>query len=390
MIALALLAIGQPLSGQAQFLKSLTNNLKQTLQNRANGKSNQTTNAILDKVDSATRVGGTKTGKTTATGAPGTQGVAGKAATGTQAISGTSATGATNAGGQTGGLPNVFGGSVDTSGFSRVLGAFARTAQENPNDTNQADLVMKSLGRLTGGNGVSSQDSAAAIKSFMTAGGGSGVLYETITTITSKQGNTRDTNSIWLTSSGEGRSEMRIPIPGAVTPKFVVIGRANQPTYSIMLDAANRTYSLNIIDTALINSGIDKYQVTRVGTETVAGYSCIHTKIVQTTGSGMFKSTTTMELWTSTAVPGYAMYSKLITFQSSTGGLLGALNKAGAGGFLVRMTAGNGKDVSMTMQLWKAEQKSFPASLFAIPAGYTNDGMTTAQRLLSGSAPAKH
>lgn len=277
MIALALLAIGQPLSGQAQFLKSLTNNLKQTLQNRANGKSNQTTNAILDKVDSATRVGGTKTGKTTATGAPGTQGVAGKAATGTQAISGTSATGATNAGGQTGGLPNVFGGSVDTSGFSRVLGAFARTAQENPNDTNQADLVMKSLGRLTGGNGVSSQDSAAAIKSFMTAGGGSGVLYETITTITSKQGNTRDTNSIWLTSSGEGRSEMRIPIPGAVTPKFVVIGRANQPTYSIMLDAANRTYSLNIIDTALINSGIDKYQVTRVGTETVAGYSCIHT-----------------------------------------------------------------------------------------------------------------
>jgi len=169
-----------------------------------------------------------------------------------------------------------------------------------------------------------------------------------------------------------------------------VIGRTNQPTYSIMLDAANRSYSLNVIDTALINSGIEKYQVTRIGTETVAGYSCIHTKIVQTTGSGMFKSTSTMELWTSTAVPGYAIYSKLITFQSSTGGLLGALNKAGAGGFLVKMTAGNGKDVSMTMQLWKAEQKSFPASLFAIPAGYTNDEMTTAQRMLSGSAPAKH
>ena len=366
MIALALLAIARPLSGHAQFFKSLTNNLKQTLQNRANGKSNQATNAILDKIDSATRVGGSKTGKTTAAGVTGTQGLMG----GPQTPTGAQA--------------------VDTTGISRVLGAFARTAQENPNDTNQADLVMKSLGRLTGGDGVSPQDSAAAIKSFMTAGGGGGVLYQTITTTTSKRGNTRDTSSLWLTGTGEGRSEMRIPIPGAVTPKFVIIGRASQPTYSILLDAANRTYSLNIIDTALINSGIEKYQVTRVGTETVAGYPCIHTRIVQTTGSGMFKSTTTMELWTSTAVPGYAIYSRLTSFQSSTGGLLGALNKAGAGGFLVRMTAGDGKDVSMTMQLWKAEQKNFPASLFAIPAGYSNDATTTAQRLLSGSAPANH
>ncbi|HVS96671.1 MAG TPA: DUF4412 domain-containing protein [Puia sp.] len=392
MIALALAAIEQPICGQAQFLKSLTNNLKQTLQSRLNGKSNQTANAILDKIDSATRIGSTKSGKTTATGATGTQGMTAgaPAVKGTQAISGSQMAGTTNAGGQTGGLANVFGGSVDTSGLSRVLGAFARTAQENPNDTNQADLVMKSLGRLAGGGGVSAQDSAAAIKSFMTAGGGSGVLYQTITTITSNRGNTRDTNSIWLTASGEGRSEMRIPIPGAITPKFVMIGRANQPTYSIMLDAENRTYSLNIIDTALINSGIDRYQVTRVGNETVAGYPCIHTKLVQTTGSGMFKSTTTMDLWTSTAVPGYATYSRLISLQSSSGGLLGALNKAGAGGFLVRMTAGNGKDVSMTMQLWKAEQKSFPASLFAIPAGYTDDAKTVAQRLLSGSAPVKH
>ena len=45
-------------TGRAQFFKNLTDNLKQTLQNRANGKSNQTTNKLLDKVDSATTVGG--------------------------------------------------------------------------------------------------------------------------------------------------------------------------------------------------------------------------------------------------------------------------------------------------------------------------------------------
>ena len=348
-------------TGRAQFFKNLTDNLKQTLQNRANGKSNQTTNKLLDKVDSATTVGG---GHRATTGT-GMSGVGGSAA---------------------GGLPS----GLDTTGMGRVLGAFAKTAAENPNDTNRADLLAKSLGRIAGGDGVSAADSAKAIKSFMTASGGSGVLYQMLTTTTSTRGNTRDTNSTWLTNSGEGRSEMRIPMPGTVTPKFVNIGRVTEPTYSVMLDAGARTYSLNIIDTAFLHSGIEKYQVTRIGAESVAGYSCIHSRIVTTTGSGAFKSTSTMDLWTSTSVPGYAIYSKLVTFQSSTGGMLGALNKAGAGGYLVKLTAGDGKEYSMTMLLIKAQQGSFPASLFEIPAGYSNDGMSAVQKLMSGSAPAKH
>jgi hypothetical protein len=344
-------------TGQAQFFKNLTDNLKQTLQNRANGKSNQTANKLLDKVDSATTVGGGH-----------------KGATGTGGI---------GAGGSAaGGLPS----GLDTSGMGRVLGAFARTAAENPNDTNTADLLAKSLGRIAGGDGVSAADSAKAIRSFMTASGGSGVLYQMLTTTTSARGNTRDTSSTWLTDGGEGRSEMRIPIPGTVTPKFVNIGRVTEPTYSVMLDANAKTYSLNIIDTALLHSGLEKYQVTRIGAETVAGYPCIHSRIVTTTGSGAFKSTSTMDLWTSTSVPGYATYSKLMTFQSSTGGMQGALNKAGAGGYLVKLTAGDGKEYSMTMLLMKAQQGNFPASLFEIPSGYSNDGMSRVQKLLSGSA----
>src|SRR5580692_12843315 len=138
-------------TGRAQFFKNLTDNLKQTLQNRGNGKANQTTNKLLDKLDSATTFK-----------------------------------------------------KPDTSGMSRVLGAFAKTAAENPNDTNQADLLSKSLGRLAGGDGVSAGDSAKAIKTYMSASGGSGVLYQTITTTTSQRGATKDTNSTWLTSGGEG------------------------------------------------------------------------------------------------------------------------------------------------------------------------------------------
>ncbi|HLI92743.1 MAG TPA: DUF4412 domain-containing protein, partial [Puia sp.] len=351
---------------RAQFLKDLTNNLKQTLQSRANGKSNQAANHLLDKVDSAMKIGGAKGTKTGGTGGTGT------AATG-----------------GAGSLPGMGKGSFDTSGMGRVLGAFVKTAQENPNDTNQADLLNKSLTRMIGGDGVSSQDSAKAIKSFMTAAGGSGVLYESIILTNSKRGTTRDTTYIYLTNSGEGRSEMRLPIPGVKTPKFIVIGRANEPTYSVILDADTRSYSLNVIDTALINSGIEKYQVTRIGTESVSGYSCIHSRLVSTTGSGMFATSSTMDLWTSTSVPGYPIYSKLLTFQSSNGGLLGALNKAGAGGFLVKMTAGDGKDFTMTNQLMKAEQRNFPSALFEIPAGYGNEAASTSQRLLSGSVPAK-
>jgi len=38
----------------------------------------------------------------------------------------------------------------------------------------------------------------------------------------------------------------------------------------------------------------------------------------------------------------------------------------------VKMTAGDGKEYSMVMQLFHAEEKDLPASLFAIPAGYGN------------------
>lgn len=333
MIAIGLLGAVRPDAAKAQFIKSLTDNLRHTLQNRANGKANQMTNQVLDKVDSVTKFGGG----------------------GTHSASG------------------VTGRSVDTSGFAHVLGAFAKTAQENPNDTNQADLVMKSLGRLTGGEGVSSQDSAAAIKAFMTASGGSGYYYETMITTTSKHGNAKDTSLMWLTNSGEGRSEMRIPIPGVRTPKMIVIGHLAQPKYSIILDDREKTYTLNVIDTAFINAGSGDYQVTRVGTETVSGYSCIHTRLVNTIGSGAFKIANTYDIWTSTTVPGYALFSKMLTLAGARGGMFGALVKAGASGFLVKMAAGGGsEDNSMTEVLIRAQAKSCSSSLFQIPAGYTN------------------
>jgi Domain of unknown function (DUF4412) len=266
---------------------------------------------------------------------------------------------------------NSSGGSIDTTGTNRVLGAFAKAAEQNPNDTSAADVTMKALGLLVSGGGVSAADSAAAIKSFTTGSGGSGVLYQYLTIATSKQtGTTKDTTVKYLCNDGDGRSEMRINMPGAVSNKMINIGRAGQPKYSIMLYPESKTYSLNIIDTSLINSRGETYQVTKLGNETVQGYPCIHAKITSTTNTRFFKSSTTFDIWTSTEVPGYALMQKMMEVQNIQPAMMKALQEAGCNGYFVKINT-TAKDYSMSMLLIKAERKTFPASLFEIPGGYT-------------------
>ncbi len=254
----------------AQLLKKIMNTVKSTAENRVNDKAAQSTNQVFDKVGNTTK---TK-----------------------------SASNSTSMQEQ----------GVDTSSTNKVLGAFAKAAEQNPNDTSSADLTMKALGLLAGGGGVSAADSAAAIKSFMKANGGSGYYFESITTTTTKKGTSKDTSKIYMTSTGEGRKEMRMTIPGTMSNQFINIGRASNPKYSIMLYPETKTYALNIIDTALINSDNETYEVTKLGNETIQGFNCTHVKLKSTFGKGMFKSSSTMDLWTSENVPGYSFLKKII------------------------------------------------------------------------------
>ncbi len=309
----------------AQLLKRIINDVKQTAQNRADSKTTETTNKAIDKI------GSSKSSK------PGSSS------------------------------------SGDSSSVNKVLGAFAKAAQDNPNDTSSADLTMKALGNLVGGGGVSAADSAAAIKEYTSATGGAGIYYEyTIDVKTKQNSGSQSVSRMYMTNGGEGRSEMNIAaMMGArQSGAMVVIGRASHPTYSITLDDDEKSYSLNVIDTSLIN-GVDKNcRVTKIGDETVQGYHCIHVRMTTTYGSGMFKSASEEDIWTSVDVPGYAIMKKTMMQQNVTPQLFKALEAAGCAGFVVKMSSG-GKNYSMTMQLTKAEKQNFPASLFKIPAGYT-------------------
>ena len=307
---------------QAQFIKNILNSVKNTAQNRANDKAAQSTNKVIDKAfakDSTKQAG-------------------------------------------------------DSAATNKVLGAFIKAAQDNPNDTSMSDLLSRSLGNLAGGGGVSAADSAAAIKSYMNAAGGSGTLYEySIETNTKNTGTAKSTSTLYFTSGGEGRSEMNLAamLGAKNSSKIIVIGKSNQPHYSIILDNEEKLFSLNVIDTSLINNNFEKYTVTKLGNENVQGYNCIHARLVTTSGSGMFKSSSTMDMWTSVDVPGYSVFQKASIQQNVQPAMMKALGDAGCAGFLVKMTSADTKDYSMTMQLTKAEKQTFPASMFKIPAGYT-------------------
>ena len=319
---LLLLAFGRPATLQAQFFKNLVNTVKNTAQGRANSKADQTTNKSLDK--------------------------------------------------------------VDTTGSS-LFGGGSKSGSTNPSDTSAANMTMKALGLFAGGGGVSAADSAAAFESFRSASGGSGMFYQYEIKMTSKKDPTvDDTTCSWFTNGGEGRSEMEIPIPGVKSGKIVSIGRIGQPRYSIQLYADSKTYGLTVIDTSLINGIKESFQITRVGTENVGGYPCTHVKMVTTTGSGMFKSKSEEDIWTSTAVPGYALYKRLVGVSGIKPQMMQALDQADAGGFFVKMTT-TGKEYSMTMMLIHAEEKSNAASLFEIPPGYTKTDENMMQHMMSAA-----
>ena len=190
-----------------------------------------------------------------------------------------------------------------------------------------------------------------------------------LTQLLLKKGTAKSVNKTWFTTSGEGRVEMNLAAMMGVNgarPMSVGISRISKPNYSMILDDEDKTYSLNIIDTSLINSG-NKYTVTKIGNETIGGYPCVHTRL---TSSGRNKMD--MDIWTCMSVPGYSLMEKMMTSSKSmvTPDMFKALKQAGADGYFVKIEI-KGKNISSEMLLTKVEQKNLAASLFAIPAGYT-------------------
>src|ERR1700722_10044923 len=140
-------------------------------------------------------------------------------------------------------------------------------------DTAALKERLAQLQKTNAGPSVSPADSAAAIQGFKTATGGSGYFYQFLDTYDLKRGNKdsvfKDTMSMAITDGHNTRTNM-----GGFGGRTELLGHAGMPRYSLWLDEDAKTYRLNVIDTAAINrTNGTTYQVTRVGTETVQGYS---------------------------------------------------------------------------------------------------------------------
>lgn len=212
---------------------------------------------------------------------------------------------------------------------------------------------------------------SAAVKSFMTASASSGMLYQYQVKYDIK---TKNKDSMIVDTMSQIISDSRCTHVdmNMMGMKMTILGRDDQHKYSMVLYPDSRMYKLNIIDTAQLNASQRKVTctVTKIGNETVAGYSCVHSKLTMVTPSGNKPITVTEDLWTSTAVPGYAQLKQLMSTQHVTISMLQALDQAGCGGWVVKMTM-QSESIGMDMVLITATRKTFPASTFEIPAGYT-------------------
>ena len=216
---------------------------------------------------------------------------------------------------------------------------------------------------------ISPADSAAAIKSFMTGTGGSGLNYQyRVTyhyTIKKRDSTMVDTMSLAITDGHNIRTDL-----GSSGARVVFLGHANQPRYGIRLFPDRKAFMFNISDTAAINSGGSMvYQVAKTGNESLLGYNCVHAKLT-IFPAGIKSGGTTEDIWTSADVPGYATLKNLSAIEGVTPKMMQALEQAGCGGMIVKMSMVS-TVISMEMVLITATRKSFPDALFSIPAGYT-------------------
>ena len=244
-------------------------------------------------------------------------------------------------------------------------------------------MLSRSEGNLSNALKNSSVNITATME-----GSGDDMHYELTSVSTGRNINMKMVTDMYVSSKGDMRVEMhtdmtfkgrRSPIP------MVLLGHSNKPDESIIIDDSAKTYTVHHIDTADLNAGIKtESTVTKVGTEKILGYDCVHAKIISSKKMGSyFNQTDTLNVWRSKDVPMQSSVKELFTqFESRTGNYMysketvAKLKEMGCEGFLVKLTM-NGKNVSMVMQLTKAEHKVLPASMFQIPSGYkeTKEGM---------------
>ncbi|GAB3337524.1 hypothetical protein GCM10027299_48720 [Larkinella ripae] len=166
------------------------------------------------------------------------------------------------------------------------------------------------------------------------------------------------TSTIYF-SSGNVRTEVNIPLPGAPKPlKQTILMLAKTPNTTYLLNDANKTYA-ETSNGQKENVPAMKTTVRVLGKEKIQNLNCTHAMVTFEKGS--------MEIWTSKDIAGY---DKLMSYWRSNQSfgdenVYNELKKSGADGFFVRM-----KNSGVTVDLVRYDTKPVEAALFEIPKDY--------------------
>lgn len=183
------------------------------------------------------------------------------------------------------------------------------------------------------------------------------------------------TNSGTMTLSvakAGARSEVSVQM-GLVAMRTVTLQQAGATNTLYRISDANKSYTeIDLAKTPVTPPASDKYSVTKLGQETILGYSVQHVLVQEkNAGAGNAKM---LELWTAKDLLDFATFNKLQAPRGKADvdeALAKALKDAGADGLPLKFVGTSPQGVKVTLEAVKVDKQSFPASMFEIPAGYT-------------------
>ena len=174
-----------------------------------------------------------------------------------------------------------------------------------------------------------------------------------------------------LSSMRKGREGSKAPATMAMT----MLARKADPTKVYMLNDEKKTYSVVDAGKAGEDRGAkpkDPFTVKKLGTETIAGYSCQDALLTSS-------KDTEIEVCVAKELAASSDWLASLNRRNPEGASwLGALKAQGIEGFPVRwvIRKKGSSEALTTMVMTRIEKKSLPASLFDIPAGYTETKMS--------------
>jgi Domain of unknown function (DUF4412) len=185
--------------------------------------------------------------------------------------------------------------------------------------------------------------------------------------------------SMDLSAMWKGRGDTRDKAPKMT---MTMLTRKAEPGKAYMLNAEKKTYSIvDAAKSAQRATSKEAFTVKKLGADTVAGLPCQNVLLSSSNGAEI-------EVCVAKDFPASSDWlSSLTSRQSQGSGWLAALKTQGIEGFPVRWVIrkkGSTQPLT-TMEITSIEKKSVPASLFEIPAGYTETqfamgGLTPEQR----------